>query len=52
MKGTHFALTDEIQRAVTNEPNGLSDHDFQGWQRREKPSLDAQRDYFEGDQQT
>uniref|UniRef100_A0A8C4QZV8 Mos1 transposase HTH domain-containing protein n=1 Tax=Eptatretus burgeri TaxID=7764 RepID=A0A8C4QZV8_EPTBU len=53
MKGTHFASVEEIQRAVTNELNGLSDNDFQGcfkaWQRRWQACIDSQGDYFEGD---
>ena len=56
MKGTNFALTEDIQRAVTNELNGLLDNDFQkcfeAWQRHWHASIDSQGDYFEGDHVT
>jgi transposase len=53
LKGTHFQSTEDIQRKMMDLLKGFTQNDFQkcfhAWKERMQHCLEAQRNYFEGD---
>jgi transposase len=45
LKGRHVGTLDNIQKSVTDELKGIPAR----WKQRFRPCVDAQRNYFEGD---
>jgi hypothetical protein len=53
LKGTHFQSSEDIQRKMTDLVKGFTLNDFQkcfhAWKERMQHCIDAQGNYFEGD---
>jgi histone-lysine N-methyltransferase SETMAR len=53
LKGTHFQSTEDIQRKMTDLLKGFTQNDFQkcfhAWKERMQHCIEAQGNYFEGD---
>jgi hypothetical protein len=53
LKGTHFQSTEDIQRKTTDLLKGFTQNYFQrcfhAWKERMQHCIEAQRNYFEGD---
>jgi len=53
LKGRHFSTLDNIQNSVTDELKGIPaeafQHSYEQWKQRLRRCVDAQGNYFEGD---